>query len=467
MSAIGKALAAAWHALAGAARGVFRWITGIIPSPRQALLIALAAPAWLLLRLPGGAPWVALVMVLVAFVVLLDILSLPAAWQFTVERHVPENIGIGDEADGEYEVQSRAGRAIRFSIHDALPRGVERLGAPGGTGVERVAAHGVRAMPFRLAGRERGSWPLGPVSVRVRGRLDLVRRTFRLAPGETMRVTPSMSGVRRYRLLALQRRLRDAGVRAVRRRGDGTNFANLREYVTGDDPRHIDWKATARRDKLITREFTVEQGQTVLVAVDAGRLMTQLAGPLSRFEHALSSATLLADVATQSGDQVGAIVFDDQVRAFVPAARGRPALQRLRDAFVPAVATMTEPDYAAAFRTLAARHRKRSLIVLYTDVVDPRASQALIALTARSAMRHVLVVVALRNDALMAAAVPGRDSTSDQLYESAAAEELVMAREAALARMRHAGVTVLDVSPQLMTAAVINRYLEIKARASL
>jgi uncharacterized protein (DUF58 family) len=467
VSTLRQRLAGAARAVADAARAVFRWMTGLLPSPRQALLIALTAPVWLLLLLPGGAPWVALALVVLACVVLYDALTLPAAWQFTVERRAPETVGIGDAAEAEFEVQSLAGRAIRFSLHDALPRGVERLGDLTGAGGESVAAHGVRAVPFTLVGRERGSWPLGPVSVRVRGRLDLVRRTFRQAPGDAVRVTPSMTGVRRYRLLALQHRLRDAGVRAVRRRGDGTNFANLREYVVGDDPRHIDWKATARRHKLITREFTVEQGQTVLVAVDAGRMMTQLAGELSRFEHALSSATLLADVATQSGDQVGAIVFDDQVRAFVPAARGRPALQRLRDAFVPAKATMTEPDYAAAFRTLAARHRKRSLIVLYTDVVDPRASQALIALTARSAMRHVLVVVALRNDALMAAAVPTRESTSDQLYESAAAEELVMAREAALAKMRHAGVSVLDVSPRLMTAAVINRYLEIKARASL
>ena len=467
MNALRRWLANAARALAGAARSVFRWATGIIPSPRQALVVALASPVWLLALVPGGAPWIAAALAALFCAVLFDALTLPAAWQFEVERRAPESIGIGDEGEGEFEVRSSAGRAIVYSLHDALPRGVERPGDPGGLGVDRIAAHGVRAIPFTLVGRERGSWPLGPVSVRVRGRFDLVRRTFRLQPGDAVRVTPSMTGVRRYRLLALQHRLRDAGVRAVRRRGDGTNFANLREYAVGDDPRHIDWKATARRDKLITREYTVEQGQTVLVAVDAGRLMTQLAGDLSRFEMALSSATLLADVAAQSGDQVGGIVFDEQVRAFVPAVRGRQGLQRLRDAFVPAVATMTEPDYAAAFRALAARHRKRSLIVLYTDVVDPRASQALIALTARSAQRHVLVVVALRNDALMAAAVPTRESTSAQLYESAAAEELVMAREAALARMRHAGVSVLDVSPRLMAAAVINRYLEIKARASL
>jgi uncharacterized protein (DUF58 family) len=449
----------------GALRRALWWITAILPTPRLALVVALASPAWLLLLRPDGGAWVALVLALLAALVVFDLLTLPALWQFAVERRLPDAVGIGDEADGEYEVQSRAGRAIRFAIYDLFPRGLRALGP--GPGADRVAAHGVRVVTFRVAGAERGSWTLGPFAVRVAGRLGLLQRTLHFAPATNVRVTPSMTGVRRYRLLTLQHHLRDAGVRAVRRRGEGTNFSNLREYTVGDDPRHIDWKATARREKLITREYTAEQGQTVLVAVDAGRMMTQLAGPLSRFEHALSSATLLADVATQSGDQVGAIVFDDEVRAWVPAARGRPALQRLRDAFVPARATMTEPDYAAAFRTISARHRKRSLIVLYTDVIDPRASQSLIALTARSAMKHVLVVVALRNDALMAAAVPSDESTSDQLFESAAAEELVMAREAALARMRHAGVTVLDVSPRLMAAAVINRYLEIKARASL
>jgi len=444
---------------------MLREVFAILPTPRLALVIAAAAPVWLLPLLPGGGEWVSFLLLLLGFTVLFDVLTLPLGWQLTVTRRVPETVGIGDEAAGEYEIESRAARGLRYVLFDVLPRGVARAGP--GPGADRIAAHGVRAIPIRITGRERGRWPLGPVVVRVAGRLGLVQRTFRLAPEDSVLVTPSMAGVRRYRLLTLQHRLRDAGVRAIRRRGEGTNFTSLREYVVGDDPRRIDWKATARRERLITREYTVEQGQTVLVAVDAGRLMTQLAGGFSRFEHALSSATLLADIATQNGDQVGAILFDDQVRAFVPATRGRPAVQRLRDAFVPARATMAEPDYAAAFRMLAARHRKRSLIVLYTDVIDPRASQSLIALTARSAMRHALLVVALRNDALMAAAVPGAASGSDQLYESAAAEELVMAREEALARMRHAGVTVLDVSPRLMTAAVVNRYLEIKARGSL
>jgi uncharacterized protein (DUF58 family) len=128
---------------------------------------------------------------------------------------------------------------------------------------------------------------------------------------------------------------------------------------------------------------------------------------------------------------------------------------------------MVEPDYALAFRTLTARHRKRSLIVLFTDVIDVRASQALIAHTSRSAARHLPLVVALRNEQLIAAAVSESGGATDSIYERAAAEELLQARDEALLRMRRAGVSVLDVPPEAMTAAVINRYLELKARASL
>jgi uncharacterized protein (DUF58 family) len=294
-----------------------------------------------------------------------------------------------------------------------------------------------------------------------------MRRTLRYHPDDSVVVTPSLAGVRRFRLLALQRRLQDAGVRILRRRGTGTTFANLREYAIGDDPRHIDWKATARRSRYITREYTVEQGQTIMIAVDAGRMMTQLSGILPRFEHALSSALVLTDVAIHARDQVGLMVFDDEVRVFVPPARGRAALENIRSALITSEASMVEPDYAMAFRTLESRHRKRSLIVLFTDVIDARSSQAILAHTAHSAIRHLPLVVALRNDHLVDSALPRPAGASNQLFESAAAEELVSAREGALLRMRRSGVSVLDVSPRLMTPAVINRYFELKARSSL
>lgn len=363
-----------------------------------------------------------------------------------------------------YRITSKAKRTLRFTLHDEPPRGLALLLAEG---VHEVRPGGTVEIHATIVGTARGVHALRPCAVRPLGAMSLVQRTVKFDDGLTIRVAPSLSTVRRFRLLALQRRLRDLGVRSIRRRGEGTSFSSLREYVIGDDPRHVDWKATARRDKLIVREFTVEQGQTVILAVDAGRLMTQLSGSTPRFEHALASATVLADVAVHSRDQVGLVVFDDRVRALVPPMRGTAALTAIRDALVGVQPTMTEPDYAAAFRTLAARHRKRSLIVLFSDVIDTRASRAIIAHTARAAARHLPLVVALRNDRLVEAAIPTGAQSSRELFVTAAAEELLLARNDALVRMRRAGVSVVDVSPTEMTAAVVNRYLEIKARSSL
>ena len=141
-------------------------------------------------------------------------------------------------------------------------------------------------------------------------------------------------------------------------------------------------------------------------------------------------------------------------------------MQALRTALVPVQASLVEPDYAAAFRTLAQRQRKRALIVLVTDVIDARAARLLLAHLTRGASRHLALVVALRNDALIAAATPAGTRASD-LYTSGAAEELITERLTALQRMRDAGVVVLDVAPDAMAAAVVNQYLKLKSRGAL
>jgi uncharacterized protein (DUF58 family) len=301
----------------------------------------------------------------------------------------------------------------------------------------------------------------------VRTPLGLVTRTFRYSLTDRVIVAPSLAGVRRFRWLAVHQRLAAAGVRDSRRRGEGRSFSRLRDYVVGDDPRYIDWKATARRGHPITREFTIEQSQTVYVMVDAGRSMTQLAGAFPRFEYALSSALVLADVASRAGDRVGAMVFDDRLRALVPAQRGAGALHALRTALVPLQPTLVEPDYSAAFRALALRQRKRALLVLLTDVIDARAARSLLAHLTRGASRHLAIVVALRNDALIGAATLGSGAGAKPMYASAAAEELLAERATALQRMRDAGVVVLDVAPDAMAAAVVSEYLELKARGAL
>ena len=342
------------------------------PTRRLALLAALVAPLWLLSWSTVGTFVASAAIVALLAAMLLDIVRAPGADAIELEREAPSTVGLGDTATCTYRLQSRWPRALVVSIHDRLPAALRPEDpSPAGAALQpappvatvSLQPGGGEAAARPILGRTRGAAVLGPVALRIRGPLGLVDRLSRpLVQGDqTVAVAPSVAGVRRYRLLAVQHRLRDAGVRQLRRRGEGTAFASLREYTVGDDPRHIDWKATARRGRPIVREFTVEQGQSVIIAIDAGRLMTQLSGDQSRFEHALSAALVLADVAVHSGDQVGLLLFGEEVQAWIPPARGSAALTRIREALIPAQATLVEPDYAGAFRTLATRHRKRAL----------------------------------------------------------------------------------------------------------
>jgi len=447
--------------------GIVRaWRTvAFVPTRRLALGVALLAPLWLLSRLPGGA-WIAFgAALLLVALALLDVAMLPAVRDLEVERMLEPTIGVGDDAELRYRIVSRWGRPLVVALYDELPPA--RLAG----GIEPresvLPPRGSVELAGTVRGMARGEDVLGDVALRVRTPVGLVARTLRFGRDDRVLVAPSLAGVRRFRWLAVHQRLAAVGVRSTPRRGEGRTFASLRDYVVGDDPRHIDWKASARRGHPITREYTIEQSQTVYLLVDAGRSMTQLAGAYSRFEYALSSALVLADVASTAGDRVGAMVFDDQLRALVPAQRGRAALQALRAAMVPLQPSLVEPDYSAAFRALAARQRKRALLVLLTDVIDARAARGLLAHLTRGASRHLAVVVALRNEALLGASRLPDVPSGRTLYATAAAEELIAERATALQRMRDAGVVVLDVAPDAMAAAVVNQYLELKARGAL
>ncbi len=442
-------------------RGIARYS----PTPRLAATIAIVAPVWLFSSNTAGQVVATALVCVVIIAAIVDALRIPGQQYVRLERAFPATVGVGDTREGRYEITSSWPARFPFTLTEQLPPAIHT----GGTSARPVLIEPARPLVFTvlITGRIRGTSPLGPVALTIPGPWQLIRRSLVYYPGDTISVVPSIAGAGRYRLLAEQRRLRTAGQRVIRRRGAGTSFANLRDYVPGDDPRRIDWKATARRHRLISREFTVEQGQTIMLAVDCGRMMTQLAGDRPRFEYALASALTLADIALSTGDRVGLIVFDSRIRSYLAPTRAPGTLGAIRDALTNVTATMTEPDYAAAFRTLTERNRRRSLIVLFTDVIDVRSSRAVIALTARSAERHLPLVVALRNEQLVTASVPTLGATSAQLYESVAAEELLTARDEALQMMRQAGVTVLDTAPTAMTAAVMNRYLEIKERSGL
>src|SRR5262249_5223384 len=196
------------------------------------------------------------------------------------------------------------------------------------------------------------------------------------------------------------RRRRQAGLRSVRRRGEGRLFEGLGEWVRGDDTRIIDWKATARRGKPIARQYEDERREHLLIVIDAGRQLTAEVDGIARLESVISAAVRLAHAAVEHDDNVGAMVFADGIQSFVPAARGRRGLRGVLEALASAEGRLVEPDYPAAFRYLATRNRRRALTVFFTDVIDRTASEAVVAQVATLRERHVPLAVTLRDPSL-------------------------------------------------------------------
>jgi uncharacterized protein (DUF58 family) len=312
----------------------------------------------------------------------------------------------------------------------------------------------------------RGSHSLGDHFVRVSTPAGLWDRQLRVRAEQRLRVYPDLARLRAFDLLAREERQYSL-LRAVRRRGGETEFERLRDYSRDDEYRSIDWKATARKQRLIAREYQLESNQSLLFMLDAGRLMSAVVDGLSRLDHALNAALMLAHVATRGGDRVGLIGFDDQVRSFVAPVGGPGASRQLVRASYDLEARLVEPDFDLAFATLAARVRQRTLLVLFTHVQGD-ASAARIARRVRAASRqHLPLVVLFRDLDVERLLWDTGDDTDETAYARGAAAEVTRWHESFVRQLEQAGAHVLNLGPRRLTTSVIDRYLEIKARQLL
>jgi uncharacterized protein (DUF58 family) len=327
-----------------------------------------------------------------------------------------------------------------------------------------IPARGFAVLEYTIRPSRRGSYALRQVDVLVSSRLGFWRRSLSLPVESEVRVYPDIRQIERYTLLARRDRLSALGVRRSRKLGTDNEFERLRDYMEGDEPRHMDWRATARRRKLTVRAHQTNQSQRLMFLLDCGRMMAgDVGGGLSPLDHAFNAMLLLAHVALIRGDQVGLLAFSDRLRAYVPPGGGARRINRLVHAVHNVFPELVEPRYDRAFVELERRCRKRSLVVLMTNVFDDVNAQQVADHLANLVGRHLPLGVFLRDRDIFALADDAPDS-GPGLYRGAAAAALLNWRERAIEALRLRGVLTLDVFPDDLTAPLVNRYLEIKAR---
>lgn len=420
-------------------------------------LVALSAYAPALLTVAAGY------VLLVVVMIVTDMRISPQPDDFEAVRQHDTRLSLGAWNLVQLAIRNNSQQRVALAARDEPPAvfGVDALLVSG-----QVFPRDQVTLAYRVRPPRRGDYVFGNINLRWPGALGLVVRQATYPARGSVKVYPNLLEIRKYDLLVRRGHIQELGLRLSRRFGEGTEFERLRDYLPDDDYRRIDWKATARRRRPITREFQTERSQNIVAAIDLGRMMRSPVGELSKLDHVINAVLLLAYVATRKGDRVGLLTFADAVGVFLPPRQGTGQFYRMLEVLYGAQSQPVEPDYAEALAYLGVKNKKRSLVVLFTDLSGGPSVQALVANLGALYPRHLPVCVTISDPAILAAAAAHpRDSANT--YERMVAEHMLDERRVLLESLHRRGVLTLDVPADKLTIAVINKYLELKGRGRI
>lgn len=420
-----------------------------------ALLGALVAFGWA--PLPAWIGAGAMLLVVAA----LDAWSLRRRPSPELERELPPIVPVGVERETRLLLRTPGRRTQSLEVFDLLPGDWRVQGLPRSLdlhpGQESIVT-------YRFVPEQRGSFEFAGCDLRLRSPLRLWHQRRRIELRQTVRVYPNFAPLARFALFSAEQASRVVGAHVRRNRGEGTEFHQLREYRVGDTLRQIDWKATQRARKLISRDYQSERNQQVLMLIDTGRRMLAKDDALSHFDHTLNASLVVSYLALRQGDAVGLLASGGDSRWLAPQ-RGLGAVDTMLNTVFDLQAKPVATDYLAAATQLAQRQRRRALVMLVTNVRDEDIEDLMTAVRLLQ-RRHVVCVASLREKVLDQTLEKPVHTIEDAIQAGALARYLEE-RGRAHAALRGQGVTVLDVTCPQLPAALVERYLAIKREGLL
>jgi uncharacterized protein (DUF58 family) len=434
----------------------------VIPTKRLAFLAFVAAAVATVAGFVSGADgaWIAIDTV-IALAVFADAMS-GRTRRLAAERIAADIFSVGRSNMVTLVLRNRSARALAGTVTDDPLSDATTSGLPGHF---ELPPHGTAELKYEITPTRRGKRSFRAITVRYGLPLGLLARQERFELPGSVDVYPDVHSARALEMLRRQGR-EDIRLGSLRVRGGDTEFERLRPYQRGDEMKHVDWRASARREDLVARQFQAESNQNVVFAIDLGRGMRGESGGITSVDHALSAALLTADVALRGGDRAGLLTFDDRPRSFLRPTGGRSGGRKLTRAVYALDAGLAATDYRSAMAFLAAQVKTRSLFVLFTNLLDPRSADDLTAAVRSLMPRHLPLCVFMRDVDVEGLAVSKPETASDVLVRAAAAESLAW-RDSLVRTLRHSGALTLDARPDEVTPQLVKRYLEVKARRLL
>jgi len=394
---------------------------------------------------------------LLFLVALWDALTLPGSRDFEARREMPGRFALGIRSAVRLVVKHRLRRDLRILLHDGLPLEAESEGLPWpGT----LPAGETLDLAYDLQLTKRGLHRFEPMHLLVDSRLSLWRRLCRVGLPTETQVYPNYEPVLRYALLATANREEQMGIVKRRRNGATLDFHQLREYQDGDVLARVDWKATSRRQNLISRDYEEQKNQSILLVPDCGRRMRAMDGELSQFDHCLNAMLLISYIALRQSDEVGVVGFGGVQRWLQPV-RGPSSMPKILNHLYDYEATSQSSDFGEAAERVMACQKRRSLVILLTNLRTEDSADLIKAVRVMQ-KRHVVLVATLKEAEMEARTRQPISSLNDALTYGALSNYLQQ-RQQVLEQLRAHRIFTVDETAQNLAVALANQYLDVKA----
>jgi len=392
-----------------------------------------------------------------------DLLRLPRPERLKVRRTWMAPSALSVESQVALTTENQSSIPLNIRILDNVPNELRSEPAQ----VEaRVEPGGEKECRYSILPKMRGDAKLGDAYLRYQSAIGIAERWAKADLAQTVVTYPNLEETKRYSVYLMRSRQIEMEKRYARIRGAGREFESLREFQERDEFRDICWTASARRGKLIARVYQVERSQTIWIVLDSGRLMRTRVQSLSKLDYAMNAALALTQVALYSGDRVGLLAYGRQLRQRIPAARGSAHLMRIMHGLAELREDEWEGDHLQAASRLQNDQKRRSLVVWITELAETAMTPEVIEAASQLMPRHLVLFVVIGQPDLGELAARAPHDVA-QMYQSAAAQEVIHRREVLLARLRERGALAIETSSNRLSFTLVNSYLEIKQKSRL
>lgn len=378
----------------------------------------------------------------------------------TARRDMAGRFSNGDDNEVSLHVANGYRWGVRVSVTDETPPEFQRRDI---LFKARIKAGAACRISYMLRPTRRGAYAFGRIRVFAVSPVGIVERRFTCGEPHDVKVYPSYLMLHRYELLAISNQLTAMGVKRLRKAGNNTEFEHIKDYVSGDCYRHINWKASAHRHQLMVNVYEDERSQQIVSVIDKGRTMQQAFRGMTLLDYAINASLMLSYVAIRKDDKAGLLTFSERPGTFVAPSKRHGQMERILEALYAEQTLFGESDFSALLATVMQRLAKRSLLVVYTSFTDRQAMQRQLPFLMQLNRRHRLLVVFFADNDMKAYLQHQRRTTEDY-YRHVITERMLHDQRNIVSLLRQRGIMALLTTPQDLSVDVVNKYLEIKTR---